>query len=119
MCDLGLRAIITPTEALLRVKVGALNNYGRLTGETSGCMVALHEPDVRSLNQRVALHELGGTVCAPQSCVDSNVHNSGHRSYCRCQTPDCSLHWMAVGHLVLTRSVFSINILTGVRSTQV
>lgn len=58
-CDLGLRAIVTPTEALLRVKVGALNNYGRLTGKTSGCMVALHEPDVRSLNQRVALHEPG------------------------------------------------------------
>lgn len=58
-CELGLRAIVTPTEALLRVKLGALNNYGRLTGKTSGCMVALHEPDVRSLNQWVALHEPG------------------------------------------------------------
>lgn len=77
MCDLGLRAIITPTEALLRGKVGALNNYGRLTGKTSGCMVALHEPDVWSLNQWVILHELGRTVCVSQNCVDSNVHNSG------------------------------------------
>ena len=108
MCDLGLRAIITPTEALLRGKVGTLNNYGRLTGKTSGCMVALHEPDVWSLNQWVILHELGGTVLTVMCTIRG-----------RCQTPDCSLHWMAGDHLVLTRSVFSINILTGVRSTQV
>ena len=59
MCDLWLKASLTPTEALLRVNVGALNNYGRLTGKTWGCPVALHDPDVRSLNLLVTLHGPG------------------------------------------------------------
>lgn len=54
-----LKAVLTPTEALLRVNSGALQNYGRLTGKTWGCLVALHDPDVRSLNLCVTLHGLG------------------------------------------------------------
>lgn len=59
MCDLWLKAIITPTETLVRVNAGALENYGRLTGKTWGCLEALPDPDVRSLTPLVTRHGPG------------------------------------------------------------
>lgn len=41
VCYLWKRASIIPMR--WRVKVGALNNYARLTGKTWGCLVALHD----------------------------------------------------------------------------